>query len=118
MTGGGELGDLLGKSAVSPYGIYFIAPPERTTGYITYSFIAQSERKPRIIVLAITAYGNNFEAIHERIRTLLHDNKRVSCASDFSAGLMIKWDWAGPELFDDEIKQYYQQQRYMIKAWK
>lgn len=119
LTGANNLGTLLGRSATIPYGIYFSSPPKTIDiadgTYITYFLSAQSGRRPRNIFINITAWGNNYEAVLERVYDLLHDASVT--ATDFRV-LMIKWDFASPELFDDEKKCYYNQHRFWIKGWK
>lgn len=113
---GTELGSLLGHYSAEPYGLYLLSPPKTPSlPLVTYFFSAQGERKPRELYLNITAWGDNYEAIQERIYVLLNDTQVA--ATDFSVK-MLKWDWAGPELFDDDLKCYYQQHRYLCKAWK
>ncbi len=120
LTTAGKLGNtsLLGRSAATPYGVYFSAPPEAINladgDYITYFINTQSGRKPRSIFINITAWGNNFEAVMNRVYDLLHDATIVS--TDFRT-LMIKWDFAGPELFDDEKESYFVQHRFFVKGW-
>ena len=120
LTAAGKLGNssLLGRSTADPYGIYFSAPPESVDladgNYITYFVNTQSGRKPRDIFVNITAWGNNFEAVLKRVYALLHDATVV--ATDFSVK-MIKWDFAGPELFDSDKKCYYVQHRFWVKGW-
>ncbi len=120
LTGAGKLGNasLLGRSAADPFGIYFANPPEKIDladgDYITYFISVQSGRKPRDIFINITAWGNNFEAILERVYDLLHDTGITS--TDFRT-LMLKFDFAGPELFDDDKKCYYRQDRFWVKGW-
>ena len=121
LTTAGKLGNtsLLGRSAAEPYGIYYQAPPENIDlsdgSYITYFVNTQSGRRPRDIFVSITAWGNNFDLIMERVYDLLHDASIT--ATDFSVK-MIKWDFAMPELFDDDKKCYYVQHRFWVKGWK
>jgi hypothetical protein len=112
---GTELGSLLDHYGTAPYGVFFShPPPQPDLPLVTYSFTAQSQRFPRQSFLTITVWGNNFEAVHKRIYSLLNDALPIT-ASDSSVK-MIKWEWAGPELWDDDLKCYYQQQRYEIKG--
>lgn len=119
LTGASNLGTLLGRSATEPYGVHFSAPPESLDiadgSYLTYFLSAQSQRRPRLLFFNITAWGNNYEAILERVYDLLHDASIT--ATDFSVK-MIKWDFASPELFDDDKKCYYNQHRFIVKGWK
>ncbi len=120
LTGAGKLGNtsLLGRSAADPFGIYFTNPPETIDladgNYITYFVSAQGQRKPRDLFINITAWGNNFEIILKRVHDLLHDATIVS--TDFRT-LMLKYDFSGPELFDDDKKCYFRQDRFFAKGW-
>ena len=120
LTAAGKLGNtsLLGRSAATPYGIYFSSPPETIDladgNYITYFINTQAGRKPRDIFINITAWGNNFEAVLKRVYDLLH-NASIT-ATDFSVK-MIKYDFSGPETFDDEKKAYFRQDRFWVKGW-
>lgn len=120
LTGAGKLGNtsLLGRSADDPFGIYFSAPAETVDladgNYITYFVGAQAGYEPRSLFINITAWGNNFEAVLQRVFDLLH-NATID-STDFRT-LMIKFDNAGPELFDDEKKAYFLQHRYHVKGW-
>lgn len=120
LTGAGKLGNtsLLGRSADDPFGIYFSAPAETVDladgNYITYFVGPQSARKPRDIFINITAWGNNFEAVLERVYDLLHD--ATVTATDLRV-LMIKFEFGGPELFDDDKKAYFRQDRFWVKGW-
>ena len=120
LTGAGKLGNtsLLGRSVADPYGIYFSAPAEVIDlddgSYITYFVGAQAGYEPRSLFINITAWGKNFEIVLKRVFALLHE--ATITATDFRA-LMIKFDNAGPELFDDEKKAYFLQHRYHVKGW-
>jgi len=107
---------LLSK-AETPYGVYFMSPPAKPEfPLITYFVGPQSGRFPRDITINITAWGNNFEAVQNRIYELLHDV--VPTGISDCTPKMLKWDWAAPELFDDDYKIYYRQDRYILKVLK
>ena len=106
---------LLGKS-VTPYGIFLVSPPKKPTfPLVTFFTNAQTGRFPRDIPFNFTAWGNTFDAIQSRIFTLL--NNQVVTVTDFHS-LMLKWDWEGPEIFDQDYKVYVRQSRYLCKAVK
>ena len=121
LTGAGKLGNasLLGRSSATPFGIYFGSPAEvidlADGNYLTYFINSQAGRRPRDIFINITAWGNNFEAVMDRVYDLLHDASIT--ATDFSVK-MIKFDFAGPELFNDDIRAYSNQHRFWVKGWK
>jgi len=120
LTGGSNLGDYLGLSSAEPYGVYFRNPPEdidfESNSIITFFVNSMAGRFPRDIYFNVTAWGNNFEAILNRCYALLH-KANLTSLSDYT-NLMIKWDNSGPELYSDELKVYFQQQRYLIKGIK
>jgi len=116
LTGAGQLGTLLGHSATAPYGVFFHHPPaEPSLPLITYFINAQSGRMPRDIFINVTAWGNNYEAVLNRVHTLLHDTRLT--ITDF-VPLMLKWEGAGAELWDDDLKCYYRQDRYWARVIK
>jgi hypothetical protein len=120
VTDSGHLGDMLGLSASAPYGVYFQHPPEdinfESNSVITFFINSMAGRFPREIYFNVTAWGDNFEAILNRCYALLH-NASLNSLSDYT-GLMIKWNYSGPELYSDELRVYSQQQRYLIKGIK
>ena len=104
---------LLGKSS-TPYGVYFMSPPEKPDfPIITYFINTQVGNFPREIPFMITAWGNNYEVIQDRIYTLLND--RVVEVSDYH-NLFLKWDWASPEMWDDNYEIYFRQDRFLSKG--
>lgn len=110
----GHLGNLLGKSTVAPYGVYYQNPPTTPVApYITYSVVSMSERMPRVIAYNVMVWGDNFEAIHKLVYGLLHKKRLV--ITDYSSP-MIFWDWSAPEMWHEDLKIYFQQQRYIVKA--
>ena len=111
----GGLHTLLSKIA-TPYGVYFMNPPESPDfPIITYFINAQIGRFPREIPFMITAWGNNYEAIQDRIYTLLHN--QMAEVTDYKT-LFLKWDWASPEMWDDNYKVYFRQDRFLAKGIK
>ena len=116
LTGAGKLGNLLGKSTVEPYGVFFGWPPtDAPTPCISYASVSQSGRLPRRQIMSVTAFGNNFEAILDIVHDLLDD--AVLEATDVQP-LLCVWDGRGPDLWDDDLKCYYAQDRYLLKGAK
>ena len=120
LHNGTELGSLLGKYATAPYGIYFTTPPvEPAPPVVTYFINAQAIRSQELslrdIFINITAWGANFEAVITRIYDLLNGARLTT--TDFLT-LMLYWDGAGPELFDEDLHCYYRQDRFFAKAIK
>ena len=112
LTGAGSLGSLLGHSTTTPYGVYFMNPPEKPDfPLVTYHSISARGTMPRIEGFNFTAWGDNFEAIQEVIYDLLH-GKTLGVTTDV-ANIMLKWDWAGPDIFDANYKIYVKTVRYL-----
>ena len=115
---GTELGTFLHKTTTAPYGVYFLAPPETPDfPILTYYFSAQEGKRPRSLFLNFTAFSKDFlfESILNRVHILL--NNQIVTPSDFTH-LMMKFDWASSEMFDDDYKIYKLINRYLLKAWK
>lgn len=115
LTGAGQLGLLLGYHVTTkPQCVFFHTPPvSPDVPLLTYFLNSQVGRWPRLIFVQITAWGDNFEAIQTRVHKLLHD--KLFDVTDFEV-LMFKWDMAGPELYDDDLKIYYRSDRYVAKV--
>jgi hypothetical protein len=111
----GALGDLLGYNATTkPQCVFLSAPPKvPDIPLLTYYVSLQTGRFPQTIYFNITAYGNNYEAVLNRVRALL-DSATIA-PTDYH-NLMIKWDWGGPELLHEDYNCYYCQHRYILKA--
>lgn len=117
LPGAGHLGNLLGHTSESPYGIFFMNPPEIPDfPLITYNEISAVGRMPRIDAFNFTVWGSDYEAIHELIYDLLHEQAITSDSSVYIVQLM--WNWAGPAVFDQDHHIYAQTQRYISKGVK
>ena len=109
------LRNLLGKTQ-TPYGIYLLSPPEVPQfPIITYFIGPQTGKMPRDITINITAWGSNYEEVQNRVYELL--NRKIFQTDDFFQ-LLLTWDWASPEMWDDNFKVYYRQDRYIAKVIK
>lgn len=120
LTGGSYLGDLLELDTTSPYGVYFRNPPEdidfANSSVVTFFVNSMAGRMPRDIYLNVTAWGDNFEAILNRVYALLH-KASLGTLTDYK-NLVIEWNHGGPELYSEELRVYYQQHRFLIKGVK
>lgn len=109
----GHLGNLLGKTGTAPYGVHFINPPASPDfPLITYQEISVSGKMPRVGWLNITAWGDQYEEIHEIIYDLLHE--AIVGQTTGMQVVQIQWNWSGPEVFDQNFQIYAQTQRYAI----
>lgn len=112
-----RLGGLLGQHNTAPYGIFFLSPPaEPTLPLVIYYIISESGRMPRDIMVSIGVWGGDVTAIHKRIRQLLHDVKLGEIAG--GRALTCKWNWAGPDIFDQDFRTYARLERYLVKEIK
>ena len=117
LTGGTNLGDYLGKTANEPYGIYYIFPGDNPEPpFITAGITSQTNdlHFERNILLTITAFGANFEAVLQQVKTLL-EGWHTSSTDDYEC-ISCQWENSGPELWEDQIKTYYRADTYRIKA--
>lgn len=124
LTGAGKLGSWLAMSTTAPYGVYYRTHPDSinfdTYEILTYFISSQVAVGPpsiaqRDIYLNITAWGKDFDSILDRVYDLLHN---ISLTTTDYKVLEIKWDFAGPESFDEFNRVDYRQDRYKIKAIK
>lgn len=103
------LRSILDKSA-TPYGVYVENTKQRpSVPYITHRLGSSSGYLVIDQYILITCYGDVAESALNRVRTLF-DKQRITL-SDVMA-LLIKWDWSSGELFDQELKTNYIQDRY------
>jgi len=120
MSGAGHLGhsNYLGHAGDgSPYGVFFMSPPEIPDfPLITYNEVSAVGRMPRIDAFNFTVWGNNYEAIHELIYDLLHEQSVTSDTGVFIVQLM--WNWAGPVAYDENYHIFTRTHRYLSKGVK
>lgn len=115
-SGAGHLGNLLGHTAATPYGVFLVNPPEKPNfPLITYSVINESGRSPfpRNIIIEITVWGGDCDAIHDLIHGLLNN---VAIVTTGIIALMLKWISAGPDMFDENHKVYVKKHQYLIRG--
>ena len=120
-----NLGGLIGLSGTAPYGVYFRNPPA-TVNFESYSILTYfvnsmtksvpTSAKIRDIYISITAWGVNYESILNRVFALL-DGAKLTGVTDYTP-LLLAWDHAGPELYDEDLRIYFQQHRFLAKGAK
>ena len=104
----------LTSESTSPYGVYYQHPRKNITPpLITFSTIAQSRTGEisQYMILAITAWGNNFNELHNAVYNLFH--KKSPVTDDYHI-LIIKFIESSPELWDDKLQCFYRQDKYKI----
>jgi len=113
----GHLGNLLGHTGDSPYGVFFMNPPEEPNfPLITYSEVSGAGSMPKIEAFNFTVWGNNYEAIHELIYGLLH--KQPLGTTTGTQVVQLMWNWYGPVVYDQNYYIYVQTHRYLSKGVK
>jgi hypothetical protein len=111
-----QLQTLLDKSS-DPFGIYWHHPPQNPNFPIITFFIgSESDNFPRQIPYMITAWTGNFAAVLNRIFDLFHD-KTLQELDDYGF-VLSRYDWSSPEMYDEEYKIHYRQDRYILTGIK
>lgn len=110
----GTLATLLGYNAsTKPRCVFYGHPPEQIdTPLLTYMLISADGDFPRRISLGITVWGGDFDAIFDRLYVLLHEKTGLS--SDTWKIKSVRLDFESPEIWDESLKVYYKQLRYMV----
>ena len=111
--------DLLGHPLVEPYGVFMHGPPEEPDfPLLAYYSSGQVDVLPRSIYYNFAAWGNNYEAILERVYQLLNNQTALFVdVTDFHVVRLV-WNWAGPEVFDPNYRIYTRTHRYEVQGVK
>ncbi len=116
----GSLGVLLEYNAVTkPQCIKYHHPPKSPElPMITYFINTQGGYFPRHIFISVTAWGKGkiLNPVLERVWSILQKNARSFGTLDDFDLKQIVFDWSGPELYDSDLKCYYQQYRFKLIA--
>lgn len=116
----GSLGVLLGYNVVTkPRCIFYQNPPrEPQLPLITYFINTQTGHFPRDVYYSVTAWGegSQINPILERVWDILQKSaESFGILTDFSLKQIV-FDWSGPEVYDPDLKCYYQQYRFKLIA--
>lgn len=112
-----NLGGLLGQFSTAPYGVVFLSPPTKPTlPLIVYYVISESGRMPRDVLVGVGVWGGDVTTIHKRVRQLLHNINLGEIVG--GRALTCKWNWAGPDVFDEDLRAYARMERYLVKEAK
>ena len=99
------------NATTKPRCVFFGFPPERVnTPLLTYRVAAETGFLPRSIFVDIIAWGGDTAAILDRVQDILHKRREIT-ATDFSVKGLL-YESSGAELFDIDLKCYYQRARY------
>ena len=116
LSDAGTLGAYLDKAATAPYGVYFAFSPTIALPSLVFFFNVQSGDFPRTIGFNITVYGTIYELALRRVYTLLHAKVSSFAACTDIRLLQVKYDWSSPDRYDEELKCYYRQDRYLAQG--
>ena len=114
LTGSDNLGTLLEYNATTkPDTVFFQYPPERISPpLLTYRISGEAGRFPHNFFLDVVVWGGDFRAISDRVYDLLNGRIEVA-ASDWQVKGIL-YESSGPEIWDENLKCYYQRARYRI----
>ena len=109
---------LLGYNAsTKPNVVVYQYPREQITPpYLTYRISGETGFKPREVFLDILAWADDLKAIHNRVFELLHQRQQVTATDWQVKGILF--ESSGPELYDENLKVYFQRARYRVVCWK
>lgn len=97
--------------------VFFTKSPQNVAApKITYRLGSQAGFFPKRIELRVTAWGDNFAAILDRVYTLLH--KRGSITTDEAYIQQVIFERSGQELYDEDLRVYYREDTYQVIAVK
>ncbi len=112
--------------AATPWGVYRAYLPEQpdfsAKNYVTWYLLAASgitspsvDALIRQQVFSVTAWSKDPDTvtdIHHRVRSVLENLRAVTLPTANCALHQIKWEGAGPELFDADFRVYYRAETY------
>lgn len=113
-TTDGTLGALCGYDASDkPRVVFYQNPPEHIdTPVITYRVGAEAGHFAHNVFFDVIVWGGDFAAMKGRVFDLLNQRLQVT-ATDWQIKGII-YESSGPEIWDENLKCYYQRARYRI----
>jgi len=121
LTTAGHLGhaSLINKASSAPYGIFNVFPPEKPDfPLLTYQFTVGTGRRPEIMIVTFTAWGDSCIDILERVYDLFHRQEAVfATATDYVVFACLR-DWTGPDIQDANFRVWVRSERYLLKAFR
>ena len=110
----GTIGALCGYDATSkPRVVYYQYAPEMLdTPFVTYRIAAETGRFPHSFFFDVVVWGGDFRAIVDRAYDLLNERLQVTATDWQIKGIL--YESSGPEIWDENLKCYYQRARYQI----
>jgi len=123
-TASGKLGNLIGKSAVAPYGIYgSFSLSETTASYMVFkSGIATQNNRfssDNIVmeeIFEFSVFGNNCDAIQDRIFQLFDRQVLTGLTNDRI--LKCHRDWISADMFDENLRVLRKDSRYIFQTYR
>jgi len=118
LTATGTLGALCGYNATTkPRCVFYQYPPEAIDApYLTYRIAAEAGRFPHSFFFDVVVWGGDFRAIADRAYELLNERLQVTATDWDVKGILF--ESSGPEIWDENLKCYFQRARYRIVTLK
>ena len=96
--------------------VYQNSPERIPTPFISYRIGGESGFLDRSIFFDFLVWGGDLKAIHDRVYELLH--KRVEVVATDWQVKGILFESSGPEIYDENLKVYFQRARYRVACCK
>lgn len=111
------------EATEAPWKIYYESPPKHPDfPLVTYFFntgainsVYHRPLVPKEETYNFTAWGDNYEAVLDRILELLHDKKSIFQGTTTVQVEMIKLDFEFKPVFDEDFEVWSKQVRYRMK---
>jgi len=113
-TDAGTIGALCGYDAsTKPRVVFYQYPKEEIeTPFVTYRKAAEAGRFPHRFFFDVLVWGGDFAGIGARVFDLLNERLQVTATDWQIKGIL--YESSGPEIWDENLKCYYQRARYQI----
>ena len=96
--------------------LYQNSPEQIDTPIITYRIGGEAGFLARSIWMDFLVWGGDLKAIHDRVYELLHERNNVVATDWQVKGILF--ESSGPEIYDENLKVYFQRARYRVVVLK
>ena len=105
------------NASTKPKTVVYQNSPERIpTPFISYRIGGESGFLSRSIYFDFLVWGGDLKAIHNRVYELLHKRQEVVATDWQVKGILF--ESSGPEIYDENLKVYFQRARYRVACLK